>query len=243
MCDAYLNILIGKGAGTGWSLHGEARAAISCIRRAKAVVFDVGANVGRWSELLLQEIPGACVYMFEPSPGCQSRIKGNPALSGVKLIPAAVGDEPSTAVLHFSSETDGSASLHERGDTFFKGLEYSKLHVDVVTLDDVIEREGLEFVDFIKIDVEGHELSVMRGAQRALKNRRVGALAFEFGTGNINSKTFFRQFWDVLTAGGFRIHCITPGGVRVLIDEYYEDLEYFRGVSNYIAELNEHPFQ
>jgi hypothetical protein len=100
----------------------------------------------------------------------------------------------------------------------------------------------LEFVDFLKMDIEGHELFALRGAETALKEHRIGALLFEFGGGNINSLTFFRQFWELLTSAGFRIWRITPGGKPVFIDEYYEDLEYFRGVSNYVAELKDHPF-
>jgi len=242
MFDAYLNVLLGKGGGTGWYLQQELRAAISRIRRAQPVVFDVGANVGRWSECLLQAVPGARVYMFEPSPGCREEIARKSRLAGATLIPAAVSDRTGEAVLHFSSETDGTASLHERADTFFQHVRYSTLPVDVVTLDSIIESERLEFVDFIKMDAEGHELFALRGAQCALEKRRIGALAFEFGSGNINSRTFFRQFWDLLTTRGFLIWRVTPGGAPVLVNEYYEDLEYFRGVSNYVAELKDHPF-
>lgn len=110
----------------------------------------------------------------------------------------------------------------------------------VVTLDSVIASERIEFVDFAKLDIEGHELFALRGAREALAERRIGALSFEFGSGNVNSRTFFRDYWDLLIPAGFRISRITPGGRRVPVPVpvYYEDLEYFRGVSNYVAELS-----
>ena len=241
MIDAYLNFLLGKGSGTGWGLYEEVHEAVSRIRRTQPVVFDIGANIGSWSKVLLSEVPDANVFMFEPAAGCREVIESVPELATAKLIPCAVGENCGKASLHFSNATDGSASLHERADTFFSDRQYSVTEVEVVTIDDVIEGENLDFVDLVKMDIEGHEPFALRGAQRSLAARSIGVLAFEFGTGNINSRTFFREIWDIL-APGFHIWRITPGGRPILIDEYYEDLEYFRGVSNYIAELREHPF-
>lgn len=67
-------------------------------------------------------------------------------------------------------------------------------------------------------------------------------LLFEFGSGNINSRTFFRELCDLITSAGFRIWRLTPSGGPVPIDEHYEDLEYFRAVSDYMAELKDHLF-
>jgi hypothetical protein len=92
------------------------------------------------------------------------------------------------------------------------------------------------------MDIEGHELFALRGAQKCLANHRIGGLLFEFGFGNINSRTFLKDFWDLLSPD-FRIYRVTPSGIPLLINEYYEDLEYFRGATNYIAELKSHPFK
>ncbi len=61
--------------------------------------------------------------------------------------------------------------------------------------------------------------------------------ARRFGSGNLNSRTFFHDFWDELHPLGYRLQRIGPGGVLLPVDAYYEDLEYFRGVSNYLAAL------
>jgi len=95
----------------------------------------------------------------------------------------------------------------------------------------------VEFVDFMKMDIEGHEVFALRGAKRALAAGKIGALSFEFGCGNINSRTFLHDFWELLTGAGFELWRITPGGKEIQIDDYYEDLEYFRGATNYIANL------
>jgi len=242
MLDAYLNILTGKGAGTGWDLNSEVQVALSLIYRPEPVIFDVGANVGKWSAKISAAKPASTLFLFEPSPACREQIAKRPQLDNATIVPAAVGERAGKALLHFSQPTDGSASLHPREDTFFEDRTYAQLEVDVITLDDFIKARQLEFVDFLKMDIEGHELFALLGAKTALSERRIGALLFEFGSGNVNSRTFFRQFWNLLTSAGFRIWRITPGGKQIAIDEYYEDLEYFRGVSNYVAELRDHPF-
>jgi hypothetical protein len=53
----------------------------------------------------------------------------------------------------------------------------------------------------------------------------------------VNSRTFFRDFWELLIPLGFEIRRICPGGRTIGVKSYYEDLEMFRGVTNYIATL------
>ncbi len=236
MTDAYLNFLIGKGSGTGWDLDGEVSAAIARIHRSRPVVFDVGANVGNWTEGLLKIVPEAKVYMFDPSPGCQAAIREK-AFPRTMLMPFALGETAGQMPYFFSSATDGSASLHARRDTPFENIDYQQSTVSVRTLDEVIESEKIDFVDFMKMDIEGHELFALKGAKHSLASGKIGALSFEFGCGNINSRTFFRDFWELLTASNFALYRITPGGKNVRVSDYYEDAEYFRGATNYVAEL------
>jgi FkbM family methyltransferase len=234
LAEAYLNFLIGKGSGAGWDLQSEVRAASRWIRRPNPVLFDVGANVAGWTENMLVRFEGAQAFLFEPSPGCQAII-GEKKLARATLLPCALGDKPGQAPYYFSSATDGSASLHVRHDTPFSDLKYQAITVQVRTLDEIIESLKLSFVDFMKMDIEGHELYALRGAQQALAAGKIGALSFEFGCGNINSRTYFRDFWDLLTGAGFTLWRITPAGKEIPVSNYYEDQEYFRGATNYVA--------
>jgi FkbM family methyltransferase len=236
LLDAYLNFLMGKGSGTGWDMEDEVRAAVSRIHRPQPVIFDVGANVGNWTKGVLQAVPNAKVYMFDPSPGCQAAIQER-NLPGVILIPCALGETPGQAAYHSSSTTDGSASLYVRRDTPFQDLNYKTTTVKVSTIDKILESQKIDFVDFLKMDIEGHELFALRGARQSLASRKIGALSFEFGCGNINSRTFFRDFWELLTKAGFSIWRIAPSGKDILVSDYYEDMEYFRGATNFVAEL------
>lgn len=236
--DAYLCILLGKGAGSGWALDVEVEAAASVIRHPQPVIFDVGANTGEWSLLMRRHCPSASqFFLFEPQPACQAIIRER-QISNSTLVPNAVSSSSGQTVeLFVDSDTSGLASLHERRDSYFDGINFSPIHVKTVSIDDVVEEYQLDRIDLLKMDVEGHELSVLEGAKRSLESGRIRALTFEFGSGNINSRTFFHDFWDMLTALDYIIFRILPSGRLMRIGEYYEDCEYFRGVTNYVATL------
>jgi FkbM family methyltransferase len=238
--DAYFNVLMGKGSGTGWDLAEEVAAAVSTLHTETPRVLDIGANKGEWTRLLLERVPRASVVMFEPAVGCHEYL--NPLVGErVSLVRSAVGATPGRARLWSSEQTDGAASLHPRRDSYFEGRTYQPTEVPVTTIDTWFDEAKIDFVDFIKLDIEGHELAALQGAERALSDGRIGAFSFEFGSANINSRTFLRDFWDYLHPKKYRLARITPGGRMLPIHSYYEDLEYFRGVTNYVAVHTEIP--
>jgi FkbM family methyltransferase len=238
LAESYWCILLGKGAGTGWDLNAEIKAAKSTIRGSSPVIFDVGANMGEWSVLFNQLFPQAQIFLFEPQPVCQKIITER-NIPGSILVPNAVSSTAGQTIKLFSSgDTAGIASLHQRRDSYFNDMSFTSINVNTVTIDDVIREHKIVGVDFMKMDVEGHELDVLKGAMKSLEARLIKAFSFEFGSGNINSRTFFHDFWDLLKPLGYDIYRILPSSRLMPIKEYYEDCEYFRGVTNYIAILS-----
>lgn len=236
---AYLNYSLGRGAGAGWELGPEVAVALSCIRSENPVVFDVGANIGDWSAHYRTLMPKGRLFIFEPQPPCQNAIVEK-RIPNAELVKAAVGRQRGRLSLFSSSATDGSASLHKREDSVFQDRTYVEQTVDVISLDDFISERGIQFVDFIKFDIEGHEFEALAGLKNSLASRRVNAFSFEFGGGNLNSRTCFRDFWNLLSPH-FNLFIITPSGKLDQITDYYEDFEYYRGVSNFVAKLKNAP--
>lgn len=231
---AYLNYLLGRGCGAGWDLTPEVQVASSLIFRDDAVVLDVGANIGDWSRLLRGIRPNAFIYQFEPQPACCDAIKAL-ALARTEVIAAAVGETRSTATFYSAQAQDETASLHRRKDTFLAKSTYKEYTVDVIPLDEFARERKIEYIDFLKFDIEGHELYALKGCTQLLAANQIGCIAFEFGSGNINSRTFFRDFWDLFKSHSFELFRILPSGHLLPCLSYYEDEEFFRGVSNYVA--------
>ena len=86
-------------------------------------------------------------------------------------------------------------------------------------------------MDIVKIDIEGHELSALNGFGKAIFSTSV--IQFEFGGCNIDTKTYFQNFWYFFKEHNFDLFRITPLGIEG-IKSYKESDEYF-STTNYIA--------
>jgi FkbM family methyltransferase len=126
---------------------------------------DVGANMGDFS-LIAAKVMGdrGCVLAFEPSPENCGWIRRSIALNGyrsIEVMETALSDTRGEDTLYLSDRV-GRHSLLPRED------EQETLTVAVDTLDSVLETSGDPHVDMVKIDVEGAELKVLRGARATL---------------------------------------------------------------------------
>jgi FkbM family methyltransferase len=132
------------------------------------VFLDVGANAGVYSLLCRLLWPWTETVAFEPSPGTVEAGRRWAAANGVavRFERAALSDHEGEGVLHLSSRSDASHSL-------VPGFREAvgTLPVDLLTLDGYVERTGRE-PTVVKIDVEGHEREVLRGARRTLERSR-----------------------------------------------------------------------
>jgi FkbM family methyltransferase len=216
----------------------EVKAALRFIRRTDApVIVDAGANVGEWTRLIRPALGHRAVfYLFEPASSCIECFHREP-IPGARVLPAALSERSESLPLYTTAPADKSASLHARRDSFFGNLDYQPQLVEVTNLDDFLDNEGIETIDFLKLDIEGHELFALRGARRALGSGRVRALALEFGMSNLNSRTFFKDIWDLLRADGYLLYRLTPGGTLLPVNCCTEELEVFFRWTTWFAAL------
>lgn len=234
LLEAYWCILLGKGSGSNWSLQAEVKATQSITRTTAPVLLDVGANFGEWSFLMHRIFPQARILLVEPQPCCQQVILER-RIPNTTLIPHAVSSTTCGTRLYVDRDKPGIASLHQRRESYFQSSQFAEQQVHTTTIDEIVAGHGLARIDFMKMDIEGHELHGLKGAIKSLERKVIRALSFEFGACNINSRTYFHDFWDLLHPLDYRIYRVLPSARLMPISEYYEDCEYFRGVSNYFA--------
>ncbi|HEV7684840.1 MAG TPA: FkbM family methyltransferase [Pyrinomonadaceae bacterium] len=207
---------------------------------AAPVVFDVGANIGDYSLLVKRQLPAAQIYAFEPAQGTFEQLEKHLAAAGngdIKPYNIGFSDAEKTVELHSytieGQEVSLLASIDLRQPTQVVDVKTSvSERIEVKTIDAFCEQEGVERIEFLKLDVEGHELAVLRGAQRMLRDRRIKMIQFEFGPANIYSRTFFYDFWSLLSED-FKLYRIVPNSI-VPIGFYGEHLEVFL-TTNYLA--------
>jgi FkbM family methyltransferase len=225
-------------SGEAWVLANVVRS--GCQNVTTPVVFDVGANVGDYTRLVKQHMPVAQVYAFEPSHATYQQLVNTHGLAntnGIRSFNFGFSDAEGTVEL-YSYKVEGEeqsllSSIDRRLPTQVVNVETAgSEHIEVKTIDSFCTSNGIERIDFLKLDVEGHELAVLRGASRMLGESRISMIQFEFGPANIYSRTFFYDFWTLL-AEGFRIYRIVPNGLAPL-NYYGEHLEIFL-TTNYLA--------
>lgn len=236
----YCDILQGRGAGTGWDMLGEATAIGRALpQRGTAVIVDAGANYGQWSAAVAAMLGSRPAHFFlvEPQASCQEALRALPL--NKTILQTAIGDRVGQVAISGESAGFGATSIYVRRDTYFGDMTSHEELTPITTLDRIAEEFCIQRIDLLKLDIEGAEFAALRGAESTLAAGLVGAIAFEFGSANIYSRTFFRDFWDFLEPHGYVFHRIAPGGRLMKIERYSEELEHFRGVSNYVLTRSE----
>lgn len=137
-------------------------------------ILDVGANVGLFTYLAALRAPRARIVAFEPSPLLAALVRRNVATNGwadrTAVRAEGVSARPDTMVFYVRESDSESTFDATRQGT---GPVLREIPVPVVALDDVLNPEGLAHIDasrtLLKIDVEGHEMRVLDGLERTLR--------------------------------------------------------------------------
>jgi FkbM family methyltransferase len=165
------------------------------------VVFDVGSNLGEVCLRAAAQVgPGGMVHAFEPDPISFRKLTDNLALNpfgNVFVSNLGLGEAPATLEMRVPCDTNRG------GNRIWSGSASAHFPVHIETLDRMVAERELERVDVIKIDVEGFELSVLKGARETLARFRP-ALFVELCDANLREqRTSGAEVIDHLHAAGY----------------------------------------
>jgi FkbM family methyltransferase len=143
---------------------------------ASSVVFDVGANIGSIT-LPVAKTTGAKIHAFEPSKLSFSFLKKNVSdnnLDNIILNNYAVHSEDQIRLQFYESE-------EKYGNSSFSNIVKDQPHylVQTVSLDNYCNRNSVSKINLLKIDVQGYEIEVLKGALSLLKNKAIDVIIFE----------------------------------------------------------------
>jgi FkbM family methyltransferase len=192
---------------------------------SKVIIFDVGANIGNYAKALLQSFKeNFHIYSFEPfsTPFKQLALIKNERLT---LVNKGLSDKKEELLIHTSDEYSEIGGVYDRTYAF-SDIPHDKTEkCQFITIDDFCFENSLAKINFLKIDVEGHELAVLQGAKKTIENGNIDFIQFEFGSGNIFSKTSFMDFHTFLNKK-YNIYRLLKDGIME-IETYSTDYEMF----------------
>lgn len=140
-----------------------------CVARAEGIVYDIGANTGIYS-LIAAATTDRPIYGFEPVPEIAAMARANVELnrvsSQVQILDCAVSDRTGTAPIYLPAPVNESVETSASLDPDFKGAHERVVEIATTTLDDHWTSLGRPDVGVIKIDVEGHEVAALAGAEQ-----------------------------------------------------------------------------
>jgi FkbM family methyltransferase len=199
-------------------------------KKINPIIFDVGANIGEYSNFVLNVFRNKPVnlYSFEPATSSFEILKKN---TKFKIFNIGFGDKIKTSNLFYQSDYSTQASLYQR-DLREYGFELNlKEKVKIDTIDNFCTKNKINNIDFLKIDAEGNELNILKGAQNMMNSGNIDCIQFETGC-NIDSKTYFRDFFYLLNSH-YKIYRILKNGF-IEISNYGWENEIMVG-ANYFA--------
>lgn len=169
------------------------------------LIFDVGANDGRTILRWRRHLPSTRIFAFEPVKSTFDTLaERTAALPDVRLFHCALGAVPERRTIYLDEMSALNSFYAER-----TGSGRSE-EVEVDTLDAVLAREGVDRVQLLKIDAEGHDLEVLKGATAALADRRFDIIQVEagFGVPGLPAPSLCK-FQQLLEPHGYHLHAIT----------------------------------
>ena len=177
-------------------------------------VVDVGANLGLWTESFLDVFAPTVSrqIMYEPLPGNATQLHRHVEGPLSRLVlpmlveEKAIGDRIGDAELFHENQVSTLASVEnthsdlgsDRVDLPFR------TRVAMTTLDAEMDRLNCERIHLLKIDAEGAELNVLKGAKSAISSGKIDNIYFELGPAQRNSGIKLKHFFELLSRHGYR---------------------------------------
>lgn len=185
--------------------------------REGMTVFDVGANVGELTLLFSRFVGGGSVHAFEASSETFKRLKLVCDAAGkrnVQLNHLALSDKSGFIQLHVYDDALSSFNSQARRPLKDYGLDFEPIGIEetpATTVDDYCEKNKIEQIDLLKIDVEGAEFQVLQGARKMLKSKSLACLTFEFGQTTFDMGNTPEEIEVFLKERGYVIRNIVEG--------------------------------
>lgn len=174
------------------------------------VIFDVGAHEGTYTLRINKQDPSIRVYSFEPVAKTYETLQRNVAgLNNILPFKLALSSNIGPMTIYTNSKIQAINTLQKVIDSPDFSYDGSEI-VEVSTVDQFCKDHNVTHIDMLKIDTEGHDLEVIRGAREMISAKKIDVIQFEFGTLNTFSHTYIYDFSQYLKPFGYELYKIKP---------------------------------
>lgn len=196
-------------------------------------IFDVGANVGDWSLIAAGYFPKAIVHAFELSNS--TYLTTSSRLSGGRFIVNNIGLSNATGTISYNDYgvNSGANTIIGAANFWDGNVALEKKESRVTTGDIYCADHNINFIDFLKIDVEGADHLVLQGFDRMLKSKSIRVIQFEYGYTHADAKFLMRDFFSLLNSKGYIVGKLWADGVE--FSDFFYWLNNFKSGPNYVA--------
>ena len=228
--NLFINLYQGKGWGSE-TLKDEINNCLSLLKINPKIFIDIGANKGKYTSLMIKKFNNIECHIFEPSSfNYKILIDLFKEFKNININQIALSSKTEKTKLYSNKEGSGWASLTKRRLDHFGERFNLEEEIESKRFDEYWSNINTT-LDYVKIDVEGHEMEVLAGFGDLIYNTRL--IQFEFGGCNIDTKTYFQDFWYFFMEKNFLVYRITPRGPRSIT--FYNEMDEFFSTTNYIA--------
>ena len=196
------------------------------------VVFDVGANVGKWTNEARNLFHDARIFSFEPIPNVFDQLQINTKeLTKVFINNIALSNVTGELSFNYYPKSNLFSSIYNHPG----GKDGIILKVISKCGEKFCNENEIDCIDFLKIDTEGSEPLVLEGFKEMLKNKKIRLVQFEYGITNIDAKFILKDFFKLFNDNGYIVGKIFPNYVNFI--SYNKENENFKH-QNYIAVID-----
>ncbi len=174
------------------------------LKKKNNIIFDIGANKGQSLTRFGKLFNNTYFYSFEPSFSAFKVLKskyGNQ--SNIKLFNTALGEKKKKKLFYEyeNSELSSFIKINKKFDEKKK-----KISVETDTIYSIFKKNNLKKIDLLKMDTQGYEEPILRGAKNLIINQKIDLIELEIILGDYYEKSSsFKKIEDILSLGGYRL--------------------------------------
>jgi FkbM family methyltransferase len=166
--------------------------------------FDIGCNAGSFVKTIIHSLNiNSNIHSFEPHPILSKKVKE--LYPSITMNELCVADYNGNIDIYIPTYSVGISSIVKRPVFNTLNQDINILNTNCITLDSYCEKNNIDYIDFIKIDVEGAEKKVFEGANKLLSSKKIKAGMFEVGQTLIDAGSSTEELCKMIESYGYTI--------------------------------------